>query len=346
MAYTRFLNDNDYLAIITPENFGQLVRDLHDRVVQAEQSAEMDMREYLDQFYEVERELCIGKSMRGYSPMVNYPPGARFYVDGKPVRSLTAINGYHKPTATKYWGEVYDIPTDIDPTAIREYRQSLTYRAGDVVRHGSCYWRCLVDNGWDFRNIVVPGLMVWGELHAPEWEPMAEYDEHEVVLYKGVLYTLITKDGYDVSETPLDSDCWGEIGQYSSDYEYEFGDDKYDYAVSDGVAFVPLRNPNADKLVENVNFVYDDPRNLNLVKHMTRIALYYLHQTVSPTNIPQSRQYMYEESKDWLYKASKLKINPQLPRKRSDKGEPKDDWVLADFTTSYDDVAQNNPWLM
>lgn len=346
MAYTRFLNDNDYLAIITPENFEQLVRGFHNRVLQAEQSAEMDIREYLDQFYEVEKELCVGKSMLEYSPMVNYPPEVRFYLDGEPVRALRSISGYHKPAAEKCWKEIYNLLDNTDPQQIREYRQTMTYHAGDIVKCGSCYYKCLVDNGWDFKNISIPGYMAWGEVWAPEWEPMANYSEHEVCLYHGVYYTLLTKEGYNVEENPLDSDCWGEIGQYSSDYEYECGDDKYDYAVFEGEVFVPLRNPNADKLEENVNYVKDDPRNANIVKHMTRIALYYLHQTVSPTNIPQSRQYMYEESKDWLYKASKLKLNPQIPRKRTEKGEPKDDWVISDFTTSYEHVAENNPWLM
>ena len=55
---------------------------------------------------------------------------------------------------------------------------------------------------------------------------------------------------------------------------------------------------------------------------------------------------MYEGSKDWPYKASKLMLNPQIPRKRTEKGEPKDDWVISDFTTSYEHVAENNPWLM
>lgn len=346
MAYSRFLNDNDYMAIITPENFGQLVRNFPERVVQAEQSAEMDVREYLDQFYEVERELCMGKSIRVYSPMVSYPPQARFYVDGKPARSLTAINGYRKPSAVKYWTELYSIPPEVCVEKIPEYRQMFTYHKDSLVRYGSVIWRCLADNGWDFLNIAIPGQSAWGEVYAPEWEKMVEYEKDEVRSYQGVYYTLVTKEGYDPSVSPLESDCWGEIGQYSTDYEYEFGDEKSDYAVFEGTVFLPLANPNADRLKENVNFVYDDVRNPNLVKHMTRIALYYLHQTVSPTNIPQSRQYMYEESKDWLYKASKLKLNPQIPRKRTEKGEPKDDWVISDFTTSYADVAMNNPWLL
>ena len=55
---------------------------------------------------------------------------------------------------------------------------------------------------------------------------------------------------------------------------------------------------------------------------------------------------MYGESKGWLYKACGVELDPQIPRERTEKGEPKDDWVISDFTTSYEHVAENNPWLM
>ena len=51
--YRRFLNNNDYLGIITPEALSQLTRGNEDRFIQAEESAEMSVVEYLSENYEV-----------------------------------------------------------------------------------------------------------------------------------------------------------------------------------------------------------------------------------------------------------------------------------------------------
>ena len=59
--YRRFLNNNDYLGIITPEALSQLTRGNEDRFIQAEESAEMSVVEYLSENYEVEKELAQGK---------------------------------------------------------------------------------------------------------------------------------------------------------------------------------------------------------------------------------------------------------------------------------------------
>ena len=67
MADIRYLNDRDYLMIITEEHLKMLLRDVHDRIIQAEQSAEMDFLEYLDQYYCVKEELARGKMIREYS---------------------------------------------------------------------------------------------------------------------------------------------------------------------------------------------------------------------------------------------------------------------------------------
>lgn len=96
--YQRFLTDNDYLAVITKDHLDQLVRDVHDRIPAAERSAEMNMREYLSQYYEVEKEFDKGKLIKEYSPMVNYPSNVYFKnEDGIIYRTLTAIRGYKKP---------------------------------------------------------------------------------------------------------------------------------------------------------------------------------------------------------------------------------------------------------
>lgn len=55
--YRRFLNNNDYLSVITREALTQLTRGNDERFIQAEESAEISIVEYLSENYEVEKEL-------------------------------------------------------------------------------------------------------------------------------------------------------------------------------------------------------------------------------------------------------------------------------------------------
>lgn len=350
MAYQRFLNDRDYLAIITQEHFDMLLRDVHDRVPQAEQSAEMDMREYLDQYYDIEKELNKGKMIKDYCPFISYPAGVFFVYENAVVKTITPINGYKRPLSKVYWVLVEDYVALGNLDAIKPFRQLGTYSPGDVVSHHHEYWRCVNPCGWDFKNVVTPGVEVWKEVPYVEWETMMDYDLWTVALFNNKFYLLTSKpEDFNNEENPRVSDCWGEIGVYSDEeamtYEFSTDPEAHDYVVANGKVYRPMFNPNADKVELNVNIVPDDPRNLNVIKHMTRIALYYLHQTISPTNISETRRLMYEDSMNWLLSASKLKLNPQIPRKMNrETGKPKDDWATATFQRDYD--PYDNMWII
>lgn len=350
MAYQRFLTDNDYSAIITQEHFDMLLRDVHDRVPQAEQSAEMDLREYLDQYYEIEKELNKGKAIKDYCPFISYPPGVFFSFNNKIVRSIAPINGYKRPLDKVYWVIVEDYTAIPDLDVVPPFRQLATYSPGDVIKHHHEYWRCVNPCGWDFKNVVTPGVDAWKEVSIVEWEPMVDYEQFAVVSFESKFYMLLDKtEHYDTLVNPKDAEWWGEIGVYTDEdaqnYEFNFAPDSHDYAVYNGKVYAPVFNPNADSIEMNINVVPDDPRNINVIKHMTRIALYYLHQTISPTNISETRRLMYEDSMAWLMAASKLKLNPQIARKRDhETGKPKDDWATATFQRDYD--PYDNMWII
>ena len=44
----------------------------------------------------------------------------------------------------------------------------------------------------------------------------------------------------------------------------------------------------------------------------------------------------------WLRDANRLKINPMIPRKVDNTGQPATDWGVATFQKSYDPYL--NPW--
>ncbi len=69
--YRRFLNNNDYLGIITPEALAQLTRGNDERFIQAEESAEISIVEYLSENYEgLKRNLPSKGKYIAYYPVI------------------------------------------------------------------------------------------------------------------------------------------------------------------------------------------------------------------------------------------------------------------------------------
>lgn len=399
MAYNRFLTNKDYCCIATEEHMKQLIRGVEDRIPQAEQRAEMQMLEYLDQYYEIEKILAVGKNIRNYSPYVSYPGQIWIKKDEEIFKTLICINGYKKPTKIEYWRQLVEF---VDPRLIdhaQKYSQLRMYSKGEVVRFGTEYWQCMVPHGYDAGEIHMPGVKAWREAEIIPWEPNMEWEKNQVCSFNEQFYQYLgepeteepiediepmseepeptdlpteeepeislqnegdeeePEEGKEEQEpepdipvddtvlTPEEDDRWGLIGDYSEELEYDYSEGAFDYVVAEDTVFYPVLNPNPDELIEGVNITRDDPRNSNIVAHMSRIALYHLHSIISATNIPETRRWAYEDSIQWLYNASKFKINPQLPRKKEHGScAPKVDWALETYQRSYD--PYENPWLI
>ncbi len=334
MAYLRFLNDNDYLSTMTEAGMEQLTRGRHDRVIQAEQSAELSIIEYLDQHYLIKEELMKGKRIADYNNQITYPPDVYIIVDSEICRTLTSINSIKRPTDKVYWKEVTEFEDYVAIEKIPCYSQMCNYRKGVRVTFNNSVWECLYQNGIDFKDIQLPGIVAWKMIDVYEWVANLTYAVYDVVRYDGEYFMLLdTADPgtMDKSVNPLDSDDWGQIGDYSEDYTYDLND--HEYVVYNDEVYYPIIPVNAEAPQLNVNIVHDDPRNLNVVKHMTRLAVYELHKLISPTNISNVRINDYNDSIQWLRDAQKFRLDPQLPR-RTDDGQkyPNTGWAVEDFT--------------
>ena len=336
--FPRFLNNNDYASIVTEEALEQLIRGNEDRLAQAEEAAEQSILEYLSENYEVEKELEVGKQLIEYNPQITYPANAHFYYEGKIQKTLRTINGCKAPQFSPYWEEYMDfISEDKEP---QFYTQRRNYQPGELVRFNNSIYRCLDFNGPDFNDIRIPGNNAWEQVEYQEWEPNIEYELWDVVLYKDKFYTLISSvSENDLIVDPYTSDNWGLIGEYTADYNYELS--FHEYVVYHGAVFRPIMNPNSDKPVLNYNIIEHDPRNANLKKHILRLAVYELHKLISPTNISSARITDYETSIMWLRDAGRLKINPQIPRKREGR-KPVADFAVATFMRGYN--PYENMW--
>lgn len=337
--YRRFLNDNDYLGIITADTLAQLTRGNTDRFIQAEQSAEMSITEYLSENYEIEQELNKGKYIAEHDRRITFPVGASFYMEGRIYEVIRSISGYKVPSNVVYWKEHVDVNLNIDEVA--RYSQFATYYVGDIVKYNDVAYVCLTDNGYKFGDIRIPMVIGWLEKEVVEWLPV-EYNLWEVVSFQGAFYTLMTLEDFDNNINPLDSSCWGAVADYDPTYnDYELED--HEYVIYEGMVFYPGMDVNADVPIVGHNISLNDPRNYNIKKHMVRLAVYELTKLVAPNNVGMVRMRDYEDSMKWLNDASKLRLNPQIPRKLAEDNKPVTDWQLSTFQTDYD--PYKNPWL-
>lgn len=338
--YQRFLNNNDYLSVITEDGLQQLSRHKDYTIAQAEEDAEMSIVEYLSDNYEIEKELLKGKMLREYNCMIAYPAGAHFYHDGEICEALRAISGAKAPSKKEYWKEL-DVYDDCKFKSAKPYLQLKNWSPGDVVTFAGLHYECLEYNGIDFNDIRIPGVNGWAMLdNVSEWLANYDYKEWDVVKFDNNFYALLNKEDIDLTVNPYESDNWGLIGDYDSSYKYELSETEF--VVYEGSVFYPIIKPSADDLKEGYNFRHHDPRNSNIKKHMVRLALYELHKRISPNNVSSSRVADYEASLMWLRDANRCKINPQIPRKLDAENKPVTEYAIATYMRDYD--PNKNPW--
>ncbi|SBV95575.1 hypothetical protein [uncultured Dysgonomonas sp.] len=337
--YRRFLTNNDYLGIISQEALDQMTRGNQNRFIQAEESAEMSITEYLSENFEIEKELAKGKYIAEYESQITYPVGAHIYVDGQIYEVIRSISGFKTPSDILFWEEHTDLNLIVEKTPC--YSQFKTYYPGDIVIYNGDLFKCLHENGYKFNDIRIPLTTGWIEADFEEWQP-TDYDVWDVVRFDGVFYALLSLAAFDNNINPFESDNWGAIADYTSNYnEYELSN--HEYVVYSGKVFYPEIDVNADIVEIGKHISLHDPRNYNLKKHMVRLAIYELTKLIAPNNISVVRIRDYEDSMKWLSDAAKLKLNPQIPRKLDKEEKPVLDWQLATFQTDYD--PNKNPWL-
>ncbi|MCC8174458.1 MAG: DUF1320 domain-containing protein [Odoribacter sp.] len=159
--------------------------------------------------------------------------------------------------------------------------------------------------------------------------------------FEGEFYTLLSLENFDNNKNPFDSNNWGAIADYAENYNnYELSDNEY--VIFEGKVFTPEIDVNADVPEIGKNLSLREPRNFNLKKHLVRIAIYELTKIIAPNNVSIIRVKDYEESMKWLSDVSKLKINPQIPRKLDNENKPVSDWQLSTFQSDYN--PHNNAW--
>ena len=206
MIYHRFLTNKDYISIATKKHMEDVVREVPERIPQAEQRAEMQLLEYLDQYYEIEKVLAVGKNIREYNIGVCYPGQAYIRKDEEIFKTLTAINGLKKPSKKKYWKQVVEF---VDPCLIdnaKKYSQLRTYSLGEVVKFGTEYFQCLIPHGYEADEIHIPGVETWKEAEITPWEPNLEWKLNQVCSFNGNFYQYLKGEEVSDPNTPVTPD--------------------------------------------------------------------------------------------------------------------------------------------
>ena len=112
------------------------------------------------------------------------------------------------------------------------------YRPGDVIKFLGRAYICDIANGIDFNDIRIPEVNVWEMVDTYKWDTVP-YNEWEVVEYEGKFFTLLTMDNYDCLVNPMESDCWGMIGEYDPSLNsYELSE--HEYVEYKGKIYYPI----------------------------------------------------------------------------------------------------------
>lgn len=339
--FTRFLNNNDYKGLIDLNTLDQIVRSDYSKLEDAESNAEMSLIEHLSANYEIEKELSKGKYIVQYDRRITFPVGAYFYIDENIYKVIKSIAGYKKPSISEHWEEYINQLGLIEDITVTNYSQFGTFYPNDVVLYNGKYYFCLLENGYEFDNIRLPMIDCWEVVPSEDWQPV-DYVLWDVVRYNDGFYALMSVDGFDNNIDPFESENWGLIGDYDPEHNtYDLSG--HDYVVFDNKVFVPIMNVNSETPEESVNITKNDPRNQNIKKHLSRLAAYEISKLIAANNVSVVRVKDYDDSMDWLCKAGRLKINPQIPRKLDQAELPIMDWAVATFQTKMD--PYENPWL-
>lgn len=332
--YLRFLNNNDYLDLMTQKAFEQMTRDRADELcIGAEKSAEASIRDYLSEHYEIDKELNKGKLIAGYSPKINitYPAGVHIYIDGQIYKTLQTIMGVKKPCNSDYW-EVMSHSEIKEWNKPERYSQMETYSVGAVVFVDDVFYKAKLANGIGIGEVRVPNVEGWKIVEAEEFTN-ENIKVGQPVKYNGVYYMLTKETESELN--PEENTDWAVIDYYDEENYYEIGDFALYASHENGIVVVKaISNVNRDDAKIGENVTLSDPRNFSLREHMLKIAVYQLTKQLAPNNVSVARIKDYEETMVWLNKASKLQIAPNIERKHNEAGEETTEWAVSKFESN------------
>jgi hypothetical protein len=222
-----------------------------------------------------------------------------------------------------------------DGTGAVEFDIKKLYAVGDKVSKDGVFYDCVVASSATGLNLY-PDSTLWTNVSYSGWSNLVDYAAYDaditLVSNNGVDYALINPSNTVVGKSPEDSVsdndlAWKEVvvQYYDRTERYERGDGfsgfdgyiidedgNYFFLSEQDEQFVNSAATEADEFLFSPA---KDPRNRNIITCMVHLVLYQLHSVVIPDNAPTIRITNYENTIAKLEAFSKMKANPNIPRK-------------------------------
>lgn len=204
------------------------------------------------------------------------------------------------------------------------YVTSQNYLVGDYTTYSGSVYRCTTNTAGTFNlaswSVVTSQYQIYNAKYpAPIFQLNRPYPVGFQVFWKGNLYTSLKQSYVPGHESAI------QYGTYENiPFVNYFPDDPISGASFWGTA-TPYTVP-ADTDIQNTAYwTKGDNRSQQLKTYVVRMTLYYVHDRISPKNIPELRVKGYDDAVKWLKGAAKgdataiglPKLQPTVNRVRS-----------------------------
>ncbi len=199
------------------------------------------------------------------------------------------------------------------------FSTSVSYSVNDTVIYGG--------KAYASKNNLMPGAfnpLQWnllgdrfdifnGKYPYPEYNSNDNYSVGDMIYWNGYTYVCNRATGQQVEQT---------IIQYNT---YNSAPPKNQTPDSEGQTqwgTKTIYNIPIGTIPTVTNYwVVGDNRSSQMVMCVMDIALYNLHKSISPQNVPELRKDAYKVAIEWLKMCSKAEVTPELPKLQPSQGQ-------------------------
>lgn len=280
MAYLTFKD----FWVIQKNELDQITQNDPTRLYKALGTAQEELTSYLVQRFDTTREFS-DTMVWSYAKSGTYLPGDRVVLDFPAFSNTTA---YNIGDTTIYNGVAY--------VSNGSYIAQ-PFNASNFTRVGNQYDILTVN--YPYKEFYSSSLYVIGD----------------VVYWNGYIYTCATESTLYTNESIIQFPTYAAIPSNNvfpdsqQNIKYAYWNNKTAYVMPSGT------------LPNNIGYwTYGDNRSSQMVMYMTDIAIYHLHKSISPQNVPDMRKEAYKAALKWLTMIAMGEITANLPRKQPTQG--------------------------
>jgi hypothetical protein len=257
-----YLTPKDYKKTIQADNLTAIIAGDTTILADAEELAVEEAAGHLVQKYDISREF---QDVTEWDILDSYQAFDRVYLDAP---AFNPASTYIQGAYVSYLGTA---------------KYTSIYQANTAVTAGA-----FNPTQWD---LVAPQYSVYTPvLPHPEFNYLAKYKIGDAVLWKDKVYTCAIATGTTTQELALQFGTYQNIPKGNI-----FPDDPVNGLQYWG-AGVPFAVAPGAEITDTTVWSASDPRSKQVVKAVADLTLYYVHERISPRNVPEQRAVAYQAS--------------------------------------------------